>query len=176
MRELAEEETVARGGEGDARTGHDGSVEGDKDAESHRGGDEACPARASDDGERGDGGAFAAGNLRGGKDVLDGGVGGHEEDADDEESADEGDGERALGVAHFAGDHGEVVPSVIGPESRDEGEHESAEAAGGVGQRCGEVENEPVAEEKQSAATIRMRTPLRMVKISWKSPAFLMPR
>ena len=133
VRELAEEESVAGGGEGDARAGHDGSVERDEDAEGHGGGDEACAARAGDDGECGDGGAFAGGDLRGGQDVLNSGIGGHEEDADDEESADEGDGEAALGTAHFAGDHGEVVPSVVGPEGGNEGEHESAEAAGGGG-------------------------------------------
>ena len=92
VRELAEEEAVARGGERDARAGHDGSVERNEDAESHGSGDKSCAARAGDDGERGDGGPFAGGDLRGGQDVLDGGVGGHEEDADDEESADEGDG------------------------------------------------------------------------------------
>ena len=94
VRELAEEEAVAGGGEGDARAGHDGSVEGDEDAEGHGGGDESCAARAGDDGERCDGGALAGGDLRSGKDVLNGGIGGHEEKADNEESADECDGER----------------------------------------------------------------------------------
>ena len=139
VRELAEEEPVAGGGEGDARAGHDGSVEGDEDAEGHGRGDESCAARAGDDGERGDGGTFAGGDLRGGQDVLNGRVGGHEQYAHDEESADERDGQRALGASHFAGDHGEVVPSVVGPERGDEGEHESAEAAGCVGQAGGEV-------------------------------------
>ena len=52
-----------------------------------------APRGSGNDGERGDGGAFAGGDLRGGQDVLDGGVGGHEEEADDEEAADEGDGQ-----------------------------------------------------------------------------------
>ena len=51
------------------------------------------------------------------------------EHADDEEAGDERDGQAALGVADFAGDHGEVVPAVVGPECGDEGDHESAEAA-----------------------------------------------
>src|SRR5579863_5367706 len=139
MRELAEEESVAGGGEGNARAGHDGSVERDEDADGHGGGDESCTAGPCDDGERGHGGAFGGGDLCGGQDVLNGRAGGHEERADDEEPADEGDGERALGTADFTGDHGEVVPSVICPERGDEGEHESAEAAGRVGQAGGEV-------------------------------------
>ena len=120
VRELAEEKAVACCGKGDARTRHHGSVERDEDAEGHGRGDKAGSARAGDNGERGDGGAFARGDLRGGQDVLDGGIGGHEEKADDEESADEGDGEAAFGMAHFTGDHGEVVPSVVGPESGDQ--------------------------------------------------------
>ena len=42
-------------------------------------------------------------------------------------------------AADFAGDHGEIVPAVVGPEGGDECEHESAEAAGGVGEPGGEV-------------------------------------
>ena len=89
--------------------------------------------------ERGDRRPLAGGNLRGGQDVLDGRIGGHEEHADDKQSADERDGQAALGAAHFAGHHGQVVPPVIGPERGDKGEHEAAEAAGRVRQRCGEV-------------------------------------
>ena len=157
VRELAEEEAVTRGGEGNARTGHDGSVEGDEDAEGHGGGDESCAARAGDDGKRCDGGTFAGGDLRGGQDVLNGRVGGHEENADDEESADERDGQAALGAADFAGDHGEIVPSVVGPERGDEREHESAEAAACVrAATVAKLRQEPDAEAKQSAATMRM--------------------
>jgi len=77
--------------------------------------------------------------LRGGQNVLDGGVGGHEQNADDEKAADERDGQAALGAAYFAGDHGEVVPSVVGPERGDERGHESADAADSVWQPGGEV-------------------------------------
>ncbi len=45
-----------------------------------------------------------------------------------------------------------------------------------VGRDVEKFENEPEADAKQSAATMRMSTALRMVKTSWKSPAFLMPR
>ena len=137
--ELPEEEAVASGGEGDARAGHDGAVERDEDAECHGGGNESRAARAGDDGEGRDGGSLCRRDLRGGQDVLDGGVRRHEEDADDEEAADESDGQRALGTANFAGDHREVIPSVISPEGGDKSEHESAETAGCVGKRRGEV-------------------------------------
>jgi hypothetical protein len=47
-------------------------------------------------GQCGHGRALAGGNLRGGQDVLDGRVGGHEQEADNEQAADERDGQRAL--------------------------------------------------------------------------------
>ncbi len=85
-------------------------------------------------------------NLRGGQDVLNGRVGGHEKHAHDEQPADQRDGQAALRLAHFAGNHGEVVPSVIGPERGDEREHEAAESAHCA---CGSVveklANEPEA-------------------------------
>jgi len=139
VRELAEEEPVARCGKGDARAGHDGSVERDEDAESHGRRNESCSGRAGNYGERSDGGALAGGDLRGRQNVLDGRIGGHEQKADDEQAADEGDGQAALRVADFAGDHGEVVPAIVSPESGDERGHESADAADGVGQSGGEV-------------------------------------
>ena len=50
VRELAEKEAVTCCGERDSRTGHDGSVEGNEDAEGHGGGDKAGSARPGDDG------------------------------------------------------------------------------------------------------------------------------
>ena len=83
------------------------------------------------------------------------------ENADDAEAADERDGQAALGVAHFAGDHGEIVPAVVGPERGDQRDHESAEAADGVGAEGGEVAPRAVlADVKQKPAMTRMSTPL----------------
>ena len=105
----------------------------------HGRGHEAGSAGSGDDRQGGNRGALAGCDLRGGQDVLDGGVGGHEEHADDEQAADERDRQAAFGMAHFAGHHGEVVPAVVGPQGGDEGEHEAAESAHCVGQTCGEV-------------------------------------
>ena len=139
VRELLEEEPVAGGGKGNARAGHDGSVERDEDAESHGCCHEAGSARTGDDGKSRYRGALAGGNLRGGQYVLDGGVGRHEEQANDKQPADESDGQVALGTTYFAGDHGEIVPSVVGPQGGDQRQHESAEAANGMRQRCAEI-------------------------------------
>ena len=132
VRELRKEEAVASCGEGNARAGHDGAVERDEDAERHGGGDESRAARAGHDRKCGDRGAFAGRDLRGGQNVLNGRVGGHEERADDEEAADESDGQAALRTANFAGHHGEIVPSVVGPEGGDQSGHEAVEAARGM--------------------------------------------
>ena len=64
---LAEEEPVSGGGIGDARTGHDRSVEGDEDAEGHGGGHDPRSGRSGDDSKRRDGGAFAGGDLAAGR-------------------------------------------------------------------------------------------------------------
>ena len=80
-------------------------------------------------GERGHGGTLAGGDLHSGQNVLDGGVGGHEQKADDEQPADQRDGQAALRALDFAGHHGQVVPSVVGPERGDERGHEPVETA-----------------------------------------------
>ena len=64
---------------------------------------------------------------------MDGGVGEHVEGADDGDSADEGEGEGALGALDLAGHLGDVGPAVVGPEGGDEGDHEAGDAAAGTG-------------------------------------------
>ena len=145
----AEEESVAGGGVGNAGAGHDGAVEADDDADGHGDGDQFRAPRPGDGGERGDGGARRGGDARGGEQVLDGRVGGHVEDADDGESGDERDGQAALRVLYFAGDHGEIVPAVVSPEGGDEGDHESAKAAVRAEKAGGEIA--PVAAEGTEA-------------------------
>ena len=137
--ELAEEEPVARRGKRDARARHHRSVEGDEDAEGHCRGHKARSAGTGHDRKRRNRRPLAASDLRGREDVLNGGVGGHEEHAHDEQAADERDGQAAFRVAHFAGHHGEIVPSVVGPQGGDEGEHKSAKSAYRMRQTCGEV-------------------------------------
>ncbi len=136
---LANEEPVAGGGKGNARAAHDGSVEGDEDGEGHGGGHKARSGMAGDNGQRIHGRTLAGGDLRGGEDVLHGGVGGHVEKADDAQAADQRDGQAAPRPLDLAGQDGEVGPAVVSPQSGDQRQHEAAEAAHGMGQRGGEV-------------------------------------
>src|ERR1019366_3841079 len=139
VRELAEEEAIARGGEWNARSGHHGSVERDKNAEGHARGHEASSGWSGNHRERGDGGPAAGGNLRRGQNVLDAGVGCHKEKANQEESTNESDGQAAARVAYFACHHGEVAPAIVCPERSNKCGHEAGEATGYIRQCGGEV-------------------------------------
>src|SRR5208283_5453476 len=97
---------VARSGKRDTRTRHHCSVERDKDAERHRGGDKSGATRSGNFGESGNGGALAGGNLRGWKNVLNSRIGCHEQNPYDKQAADESNGQAAFGMAYFSGDHG----------------------------------------------------------------------
>ena len=147
--ELAKEEPVAGGGKGNASAAHDRSVERDEDGEGHGGGHKARSGMAGDDGERSHGRPLAGGDLRGGQNVLDGGVGGHEEHADDEQAADQRDGQAALRPLHFAGHHGQVVPAVVGPESGDERRMKPPKPPTAWGSVVEKLAHEPEAEAKQ---------------------------
>ena len=162
VRELAEEEAVAGGGEGMRAPDMMVPLSVTKMLRAMAAATKPAPRGPATTESAATAGRSRGGDLRGGQDVLDGGVGGHEEDADDEEAADERDGKSALGTADFAGDHGEIVPSVVGPEGGDEREHESAEAAVCArGETVAKFASEPDAEAKQMPATMRMSRALR---------------
>ncbi len=174
--ELAEEKAIAGGGKGDACAGHDGSVERDEDGESHGCGDESRPGGAGDDGECRDGGPFAGGDADGGQDVLDSGIGGHEEYADDEQAADEGDGQAAFRALHLAGNHGEVVPAVVSPEGGDQRGHESAQAAHGMGHAGGEVGPGAAERGETQSCDDEDQNPLEHREDKLKVSGFLYPK
>ena len=139
FRDGRKEIAVTRRREGNARTAHGGAVQGHEHRQRHAGRHYACAHGTQNQsycvGRR----AGRARYRRRRQHILHACIHEHVQRAHDGHPGDQRDGNIPLGLADLARHHVEIVPAIVGPESRDQRRHEARDAALGARERAREI-------------------------------------